>query len=121
MLDLLHQQIGILRLRELHLEFIPQPLPGSRKIKVMSLNGKAVHERDFATRGMPGVRPVAGFEQHGAQQADLNYFADHAVDLYPIADSDSVSSHQHEPSKKSDDRSEEHTSELQSPCNLVCR
>src|SRR5256885_11191021 len=23
--------------------------------------------------------------------------------------------------KKSDDRSEEHTSELQSPCNLVCR
>src|SRR2546426_12141461 len=38
-----------------------------------------------------------------------------------VVDDDSDGEHQPEEGERVDGRSEEHTSELQSPCNLVCR
>src|SRR5258706_3146176 len=61
-LDRLHQRIRILPLPNLDLQFVPQPLSGRRKIKIVSLDRKAVHECDFASRRVPGISPVAGFK-----------------------------------------------------------
>src|SRR5580704_16550604 len=89
--------------RHRHYQFIPEPLAGSREIEVVAFDGEAVDERDFAAGGMPGVSPVAGFEQRRAEQADLHNFAADTIDLDPVADANAVASHQHEPADEADD------------------
>ena len=49
------------------------------------------------------VGPVAGFEQHGAEEADLGDFAADAVDLDPVADADAVAAHEDEPAEEGED------------------
>src|SRR5205085_1632342 len=101
--NFLHDRVGVLPSGQHQLQFIPQPLAGRGEIKVVALDGETIRERDAPPRGMPGIGPVAGFEQDRMERSNLDNFAGDAIDFHPIA------------------RSEEHTSELQSQSNLVCR
>lgn len=47
--------------------------------------------------------PVAGFEKHGAEDAELNDFTDDAVDFDPVANADAVAAHQDKPTTEGDD------------------
>src|SRR5258706_5849084 len=60
---------------------------------------------------MPGISPVAGFHDYRAQQADLNDFANYAVDFHPVAHSNSIAAHQDKPSKEADNKIFERYSE----------
>ena len=52
---------------------------------------------------MAGIGPVAGFEQHGVERANFDDFAGHAVDFHPIAQANSIFSHQHKPADEAND------------------
>ena len=69
----------------------------------MSFNRKTVRERYAASRRMAGLGPVPRFQQDRVEHSGLHYFAGHSVDLHPIAQSNPVSPHQHEPSDKPND------------------
>src|SRR5256885_11524622 len=60
------------------------------------------------------VRQRSARQDHGAEQLPQPV-AQHNEPLPPPVVADPTRAHAHAP------RSEEHTSELQSPCNLVCR
>jgi hypothetical protein len=49
------------------------------------------------------VGPVAGFEERGAEEADLYDLAADAVDLNPVADADAVFSHEDKPAEEGED------------------
>src|SRR5579872_3850216 len=89
--------------RNQHGQFIPQPLAGSREIEKMIFNGIAIDERNFASGGMSGVIPIAGFHEHCAQQRDLDDLSANPLNLNPVADADSVLAHQNEPTDEADD------------------
>src|SRR5207248_8480307 len=101
--DGINDRIRILVWGNHDFEFIPQPLPAGGEIEEVAFDGVAIHEGNFTSGGMTGVGPVAGFEQHGSQQIYFHYFTDHAVDLNPIANANSVASHQHEPTDEGHD------------------
>ena len=84
-------------------DFVPQPLPTGREVEEVAFDGIAVYKSYFASSGMAGVGPIAGFEQHCAQQIYFNHFTDNAIDLHPITDANAIASHQHEPANESHD------------------
>src|SRR3984885_4254231 len=49
------------------------------------------------------VGPVAGFEQGGAEETDLDDLAADAVDLNPVADANAVFAHEDEPAEEGED------------------
>src|SRR5882672_5125187 len=103
LLDGVNQRIRIPSRGYQHLQLVPQPLPRSREVEVMPFNRKAVDESDLAPGWMSGVSPVAGFHEYRTQKADLDDFADDAIDLNPVADLQAIAPHQHEPSEEADD------------------
>jgi len=60
------------------------------------------------------IRPVAGFEEGGAEESHFYDFASNAVDLYPVADPDAILTHQHEPAEEPQDEV------LQDHCEAGC-
>ena len=84
-------------------QFIPHPLSRSGEVEEVSLNGEAVHERNFSPGRMSRIRPVAGFEQNRFQQPNLHHFASHSIDLNPVAHPDTVAPHQRKPSQERHD------------------
>ena len=95
--------IRIGALRHQHVELIPKPLAGGREVEVVSLDGKTVYECDLAAGRVPRIAPLAGFQQHGAKNADLHDFASDSVDLNPIAHADAILAQQDEPTEESHD------------------
>ena len=49
------------------------------------------------------IGPVAGFEQHGAEEADLDDLAADAVDFNPVAGADAVLAHEDKPAEEGED------------------
>ena len=101
--NLLNQRIRVLSTRDEHRQLVPEPLAGRGKIEIRAVNGVLVQEGHLAASRLSGFGPVVGFEQNGAQQGDLNHFAPHAVDLHPIAHTNSLTAHQREPPEKRHD------------------
>ena len=95
--------IGILPGGKDHLQFVPEPLAGRRKIKVMAFDCKTICEGHAASGRVSGVGPVAGFEQYGMKHSQLDDFSGHAVDLHPVTKPDSVFPHQHKPPDEAHD------------------
>ena len=54
---------------------------------------------------MAFVRPVAGFEQYGAEDARLDDLSSNAVDLHPVAHANSVLTHQDKPAEEGKNKS----------------
>src|SRR5215470_1053082 len=75
------------------LQLIPEPLTGSREVKVVSLNRVAVRERHAAARRMAGIGPISSFEQNGVEHSNLNDFSSHSINFDPITESNSVFAH----------------------------
>src|SRR5215475_3333391 len=84
-------------------KLVPQPSARCREVEVVSLDRKAVRERDATACRVPGSAPFPRLEQHRVEQAELHDLAGHAVDLHEIADADAVLAHQHEPAEERDD------------------
>src|SRR6516165_12219145 len=95
--------IRILSRRQDHLQFVPEPLAGSRKIKIVAFDGVAVGEGHAPASRMTRSGPVAGLQQHGAKNAEFDHFTSHTVNLHPIAEADAVLPHEREPSEEADD------------------
>ncbi len=85
------------------LNLVPQPLSRGGEVEVLAADGVAVHEVDAAAGGMALVGPVAGLEQRGAEEADLDDLAADAIDLDPVADADAVLAHEDEPAEEGED------------------
>ena len=103
LVNCLHHRIGILPAGEGYLQFIPQPLACGREIKIVSFNGVAVGKGDAPASWMTGVGPVARFEQHRVERADLYHLSGNSVDLYPVSQTNAVFAHQHKPADETDD------------------
>src|SRR6266566_9238440 len=58
----IYDGIGILPGGKNNLQFVPQPLSGSRKIKVMAFNRKTIREGHAPSGRVASVGPVAGLE-----------------------------------------------------------
>ena len=84
-------------------DLVPHPLAGGGEVEVLAGDGEVVDEGDAAAGGMALVGPVAGFEQRGAEEADLDDLAADAVDLNPVADADAVLAHEDEPAEEGED------------------
>ena len=84
-------------------DLVPHPLAGGGEVEVLAGDGEVVDEGDAAAGGMALVGPVAGFEQRGAEEADLDDLAADAVDLDPVADADAVFAHEDEPAEEGED------------------
>ena len=84
-------------------DLVPHPLAGGGEVEVLAGDGEVVDEGDAAAGGMALVGPVAGFEQGGAEEADLDDLAADAVDLDPVADADAVFAHEDEPAEEGED------------------
>src|SRR5215475_11132046 len=69
----------------------------------MPFDGEAIGESDAAACRVARVGPVSGFEQHGVEHAEFDYFAGDAIDFDPVSEADSVLAHQHEPADEPDD------------------
>ena len=69
----------------------------------MTLDGEAVDKGDLAAGRMPGVGPVAGFHEHGAEQANLDDLSADTFNLDPIAYANAISPHEHKPAEEGDD------------------
>src|SRR5215469_1085324 len=69
----------------------------------MTFDGKAVGESYAPSGRMSRIGPVACFQQNRVKQTQLHDFAGDAVDLHPVAESNSVFAHQHEPAQEADD------------------
>src|SRR5260370_4541634 len=89
--------------RKHNLQFIPEPLPGGRKIEVVAFDGKTIREGYAAAGRMAGIGPVPRFEQYSVEHPELDYFAGHAVDFHPIAEANAIFPHQHEPPQETHD------------------
>src|SRR2546429_9033391 len=63
-----HHRIGVLPGGENQLQFIPKPLAGRGEIEVVAFNGETVGEGNAPSGGMPGIGPVAGFEQNRSEE-----------------------------------------------------
>src|SRR5256885_11182356 len=112
-----------------------------RRADAQWLDGSTSLPGDWRARGerLPpggGARPVTLGRQHGREEpvemAVCRIAGDHVAwrerhhirDMEPVIAERPQDLHQvllRSPSKDLANRSEEHTSELQSPCNLVCR
>src|SRR5688500_15539741 len=96
--------------------------PGAKKKRAKSVKAKnlAVFTRQFAVMIDAGLPLVQCLEILGNQEEDKDFAA---VILATRGDVEAGASLADAMKKhpKAFDRSEEHTSELQSPCNLVCR
>src|SRR5207302_6233661 len=80
--------VGVRAGRNVDGDLIPHPLAGGGEVEVLAGDGEVVDEGDAAAGGMALVGPVAGFEQRGAEEADLDNLAADAVDFNPVADAD---------------------------------
>ncbi len=98
-----HLGVRFCRRRNAYRHLIPHPLADGREVEELPGDGKVVDEGCAASRRMSFVSPVTVFQDRGAEKIDLNHLACHAIDLYPVADTDSVLAHQNEPAEKSED------------------
>src|SRR6202035_3138017 len=71
--------------------------------EVLAGDGEVVDEGEAAAGGVALVGPVAGFEQDGAEETDLDDLAANPVNLHPVADADAVSTHEDEPAEEGED------------------
>ena len=78
-------------------------MAGCGEVEVLASDGEVIDEGDAATGGVAFVSPVAGFEERGAEEADLEDFAADAVDLYGVSDADPVAAHEDEPADEGED------------------
>src|SRR5208282_5043999 len=101
--DGIGNRVGVFTRGDEELEFIPEPLAGTREIEVMAFDGVAVCKSDFAARGMPRIVPVSSFQHHGVEYRHLDHLAAYPVNLHPVARMHAVASHEHEPADKADD------------------
>src|SRR3954451_25068867 len=102
LVDELDRGICFLGCEDAEPNLIPHPLARGGEVKVLALNGKAVDEGNAAASRMALVCPVAGFEKCGAEQANVDDLAAHAIEPHPISDEDTVFTHQNEPAEESD-------------------
>src|SRR3984957_11280823 len=84
-------------------DFIPHPLAGGGEVEVLAGDGEVVDEGDAAAGGMAFVGPVAGFEEGGAEEADLQDLAADGDDFDPGADAKAVFAHEEEPAEEGED------------------
>src|SRR6202051_1389991 len=66
----------------------------------MPFDGEAVGEGHPPTRGVSGIAPIAGFHQHGMEHAEFRDFAADTVDFHPVAETNAVAAHQHQPTEE---------------------
>src|SRR2546425_7561449 len=88
LLNGLHYWVRILAGGQDQCQFIPEPLPGSGKIEVVALDSETIGEGNSSPGRMPGVSPVAGFQQYGMKHSELYYFPGYAIDFNPIPQAD---------------------------------
>src|SRR5580704_4788752 len=88
--------VGVCAGRDVDTDLVPHPLAGGGEVEVLAGDGEVVDEGDATAGGMALVGPVAGFEQHRAEEADLDDLAADAVDLDPVADANTVFAHEDE-------------------------
>src|SRR5689334_25206467 len=81
LLNAVDHRVGILARRDQQLQLIPHPLSRSREVEEVSFNREAIYKRHSTTRGMTGVRPIAGLEEHRLQQSYLDDLARDAIDF----------------------------------------
>src|SRR5579859_752727 len=103
LLNAVDDRVGILRWRNQNLQFVPHPLAGRGEVEEMAFDGEAVYEGNTAAGRVAGVGPVAGFQQDGFEQADLDHFSADAIDLDPVSDANAIASHENEPAEECDD------------------
>src|SRR5580692_11025998 len=69
----------------------------------MPFDREAVGECDPSARGVAGIAPIAGLQQHGMEHAEFGHFTADTVDFDPIAETNAVAAHQHQPTEERDD------------------
>ena len=62
-----------------------------------------VYKRQSPSCQVTFICPAAGFKHGCPEEPDFCHLTAHAVDLYPIANSNAILAHQHKPSEESDD------------------
>src|SRR2546426_7273807 len=92
--------------------FFFQAEDGIRDYKVTGVQTCALPILDDPPARLVRLHPRADLVERELEQAQIDDVAGVRADLNPVP---------HLERAAPDDRSEEHTSELQSPCNLVCR
>src|ERR1700722_10385269 len=69
----------------------------------MPLDGEAVGECSATARRVSYVAPIARLQQYGMEHAELGHFTADAVDFHPVAETNAVAAHQHQPTEERDD------------------
>ena len=95
--------VGVDTGRNVDGNLVPHPLAAGGEVEVLAGDGEVIDEGDAAACGMALVGPVAGFEERGAEEADLDDLAADAVDLDPVADADAVFAHEDKPAEEGED------------------
>src|SRR5262249_13687195 len=88
--NLIRELVRVPGSRQGHLQFIPQPLPGRRKIEIMTFDSEAVYKRNSSPGRLSGSARFTQLEQNCSHEADFDYFATHAADFYPVPDTNPV-------------------------------